>query len=81
MAKYHSALAPACRELLAQGYTVHEVCSMLQIARCTFYRWLDTYPEFAGAREQGTDDFVARFHRAMRDLSLAAPERNNLHYH
>lgn len=41
------------RDACADGATVGSICSVLNIASDTFYRWKDTYPDFAKAVKEG----------------------------
>jgi transposase-like protein len=41
------------REACADGATVANICHVLGIVENTFYRWKDTYPEFAKAVKEG----------------------------
>ncbi len=41
------------RDACADGATVANICHVLNIVEDTFYRWKDTYPEFAKAVKEG----------------------------
>jgi len=53
MAKYKEEFADQLPTMFANGESVAEVCQVLGVTRRAFYDWVDKYPEFAAAYEEG----------------------------
>jgi len=51
--KYSVKLANGLTEMFESGQSVAEVCLELRIGRTTFYNWVDKYPKFKRAYEEG----------------------------
>lgn len=51
--KYRREIADNLPEMFSQGQSVAEVARDLGINRATFYNWIDVYPKFKKAYEEG----------------------------
>lgn len=52
------------------GYSVVELCQKWKINKHTYYRWIDTYPQFKAAHEQGKVDYEAFWQKQARKAAL-----------
>lgn len=57
MAKYSNKMKDRiCGLMRSDSYSICEICKAVGIARDTYYKWLDLYPDFKKATEQAVED-------------------------
>ncbi len=57
MAKYSNKMRDRiCNLMRSDSYSICEICKAVGIARDTYYKWLDLYPDFKKATEQAVED-------------------------
>lgn len=58
------------------GLSIPEVCQEWGISRTTYYNWVESYPEFKQAHEDGNRDCVAWWYRLNRAVACGQVKGN-----